>query len=148
MSKRPISFRPLPPPKVEIINLIDVLITLIAFFMLTTVFAERQRRLDLELPVVQSSEKSAETFKDSFLLLELDHNGVLSYNGSQVLAQELPALLQQEERETPVLLRADRDCRYEEVIQIIDLLKESGLIQLALEVKEDPMRDPDPTPLQ
>ncbi len=138
MSKKPISLSPLPQPRVEIINLIDVLITLIAFFMLTTIFNEDHRRLELELPVVQTTKSSTTLAEHDFLLLELDLDDHLYYNGSPVSIPDLPAILEQENPENPVLIRADRNCYYEAVVKIIDILKDAGLRRLALEVKEQP----------
>ncbi|HBK69994.1 MAG TPA: hypothetical protein DDZ91_15255 [Firmicutes bacterium] len=138
MSKKQISLRPLPQPRVEIINLIDVLITLIAFFMLTTVFAEQHRRLELELPVVQHTESIVTLPEHDFLLLELEQSGLIYYQGSQVSVLALSEILRLEDPLTPILVRADRDCRYEAVVRIIDLLTDAGLRRLALEVKEQP----------
>lgn len=138
MNKQPLPFRPLFKPRVEIINLIDVMITLVAFFMLTTVFAGPQQRLELELPVVQTGEHSPSLPEDEFLLLELDQNGKLSFQGSLVLLSSLPTVLQEENPAQPVLFRADRACSYEMVVRIIDLLKATGLSRLALEVKATP----------
>jgi biopolymer transport protein TolR len=138
MNKQPLTLRPLPQPRVEIINLIDVMITLVAFFMLTTVFAGQQQRLELELPVVERGEQTPSRPEAEFLLLELAHDGTLTFEGSLLPLSALPAVLREENRARPVLLRADRNCPYEMVVQIIDQLKAVGLHQLALEVKTAP----------
>ena len=54
MQKKPLDLSKLPGPKVEIINLIDVLITLVAFFLLTTVFADQLDQLQVNLPQVEA----------------------------------------------------------------------------------------------
>lgn len=135
MNKQPLTLRPLPKPRVEIINLIDVMITLVAFFMLTTVFAGQQQRLELELPVVQNGENNSSLPEHEFLLIELDHDGKLSFQGSHLPLSALPTVLLEQNPARPVLLRADRTCSYEMVVWIIDQLKATGLNQLALEVK-------------
>ncbi len=138
MNKQPLAIPPLPKPRVEMINLIDVMITLVAFFMLTTVFAGQQQHLELDLPAVDSNGHHPAMPENEFLLLELAHDGKLSFQGSLLPSSALPAVLQEQNAARPVLLRADRTCSYEMVVQLIDQLKTAGFSQLALEVKTNP----------
>jgi biopolymer transport protein ExbD len=133
MNRQPIRLEPLPQAKVEIINLIDVLITLVAFFLLTTVFAQERQELGIELPQA----KQTQTVKSALpkIILDLDKDNQWFVKGRPVSERELSALLQQQPAQTAVLIRADRSSRYERIIRLMDLLKQTGLTRVGFEVK-------------
>ncbi len=87
---------------------------------------------------IQTTESSTTLTEHDFLLFELDQDDHLYYNGSPVSIPDLPAILEQENPENPVLIRADRNCYYEAAVKIIDILKDAGLRRLALEVRKQP----------
>lgn len=130
---RPISLKPLPPARVEIINLIDVMITLIAFFMLTTVFAQEQSRLKIMLPQSKQAESAA---VPSQLLLEIDEESRLYVNGSIISPAGLKKLLQQTSPETVVAIRGDQAVTYQALIDLLDLLKQNHFTKLSFEVNK------------
>lgn len=130
---RPISLKPLPPPRVEIINLIDVMITLVAFFMLTTVFVQDQSRLKIMLPQSKQAETEA---APSQLLLEIDAESRIYVNGSVVSAAGLKRILQQTSPDTVVALRGDQAVTYQTLINLLDLLKQYHFTKLSFEVKK------------
>jgi biopolymer transport protein ExbD len=135
MSRHPIQLKPLPQAKVEIINLIDVLITLIAFFLLTTVFAKDRHQLGIELPRAQQSQ----TVKPALpkIIIELDKANQWFYQGRPVTEAELLTVLKAQPTETVVLIQADRSCRYERIIRLMDLLKQTELSRVGFEVKAE-----------
>ncbi len=124
---------PLPEPKVEIINLIDVLITLIAFFMFTTVFAAKQGQMKIQLPAASSSvsNKAADGFEVG---LTKDNQIILS--GKRMQPEELLEYLKNKCRgDELIMVKADQDCKYEWVIKLLDLIRSSGLTQVGLQVR-------------
>ena len=131
--RRPISLKPLPPARVELINLIDVMITLIAFFMLTTVFAREQSRLQIMLPQSKQAETAAVPSK---LLLEIDAESRIYVNGSLVSPAGLKKLLQQTSPDTVVAIRGDQAVTYQTLIDLLDLLKQYHFTKLSFEVKK------------
>lgn len=133
MKNQPIRLEPLPQAKVEIINLIDVLITLVAFFMMTTVFAQDRQELGIELPQA----KQTQTVKPALpkIILELDKDNQWFVKGRPVSERELSALLQQQPAQTAVLIRADRSSRYGRIIRLMDLIRQTGLTRVGFEVK-------------
>jgi biopolymer transport protein ExbD len=133
MKNQPIRLEPLPRAKVEIINLIDVLITLVAFFLLTTVFARDRQELGIELPRAEQTQ----TVKTSLpkIIIELDKDNQWLIKGRPVAERELFAILQQQPAQTAVLIRADRSSRYGRIIRVMDLIKQTGLSRVGFEVK-------------
>lgn len=133
LKHRPIQLKPLPPAKVEIINLIDVLITLIAFFMLTTVFADNQNRLRVDLP--HSKHVSSER-EQSRLTLEIRSDESIWVNGNPVASDQLEETLRQTAPGTVVAIRGDRNVSYQMMVHLLDLLNENHLSRVCFEVKK------------
>ncbi len=134
MGKRaPLELKPLPPPRLEIINLIDVLITLIAFFMMTASFVETQRQLGVNLPQARRSEDVAA--KVSRLCLEVAADEQIYWNGKPLPRNELDAVLGAQRPGTQLTIEADRECRYQAVVTILDQARAYGLQKIALAVR-------------
>lgn len=133
MKKKPPVIKKFPPPRIEIINLIDVLITLVAFFLLTMVLPENRGQLEIELPRAEEALPAAGVEE---VVLELTDKHELFLNGRPVKWEELAALLADYPQDTPLVIRADRSCRYQEIINLLDLCARNGLHRVALAVKE------------
>ncbi len=133
MKKKPPVIKKFPPPRIEIINLIDVLITLVAFFLLTMVLPENRGQLEIELPRAEEALPAAGVKE---VVLELTDKHELFLNGQPVKWEELAALLADYPQDTPLVIRADRSCRYQEIINLLDLCVRNGLHRVALAVKE------------
>lgn len=141
MNKKPLELPKMPAPKVEIINLIDVLITLVAFFLLTTVFADYKDRLRVNLPQVEQT--SVNHPSSTGILIEMDAGSNIYLNGQNhpVTKEELLGFLQERQGRIDeylgVTIQADKDCSYENVIRLLDLVRRSGYNQAVLEVRRD-----------
>jgi biopolymer transport protein ExbD len=133
MANRPIKLEPLPPPKVEIINLIDVLITLVAFFLLTTVFANNQRQLGIDLPQARQTQVTSAAVPK--LLVQLDRSRRLYLNQLPVGEADLAVALNQQPSGAVVLIEADRNCPYGAIVRLVDLVKQSRLTRIGLKVR-------------
>src|SRR5690606_33596264 len=99
MKKKPPVIKKFPPPRIEIINLIDVLITLVAFFLLTMVLPENRGQLEIELPRAEEALPAAGVKE---VVLELTDKHELFLNGQPVKWEELAALLADYPQDTPV----------------------------------------------
>ena len=128
--KPPLKPEPLPTPKIEIINLIDVLITLIAFFMFTTVFAVKQGQLEIELPTASRSVSAQAEVGTEIGLTEANQ---IILAGRVMGPEELSEYLRENCRSGElIVVKADRDCKYEWVISLLDRIKRSGLTRVGL----------------
>jgi biopolymer transport protein ExbD len=124
---------PLPKPQLSIINLIDVLITLIAFFMFTTVFANKQQQIKVQLPSAAHGEVTG--VKDKIEILLTAENRIF-IGDHQLQLGELAVFLQKNcsGNEMAAIL-ADRSCKYEWIIDLLDTVKSSGLTRVSLNVR-------------
>lgn len=127
-----INLEPLPPPRVEIINLIDVMITLIAFFLLTTVFADQEQRIPVNLPSATNVEQSSSENLKLNLYLTAEHQ--LYLEDKPIELTELIDVLNKCRSDTLVIIKADHTCQFEQVVQLIDQIKKSKLRKVTFAV--------------
>ena len=138
MHKKPLDLGKLPGPKVEIINLIDVLITLVAFFLLTTVFANQRDHLRVNLPQVDEAGVTHPSSRGILIEMDEKNNIYLNKHGQPVPKEEFIHFLQENVgHDLTVTIQADKDCNYEEVIRLLDLVRRCGYSRAALEVSRN-----------
>lgn len=121
-------------PEIALVPLIDVVLTLIIFFVLTTTFEDRAA-LKVQLP--EASVKPAETLKDP-LLVVIDQQGRYFVGGNEVLkpgAAALREVIQQvggTDKQRPVTLRADARAPMQAAITAMDVLGQVGFAQISI----------------
>ena len=113
--------------------LIDVVLLLLIFYMVTTAFVDRE--IQLELPESQSSAIPDEKKK---FTIELGAHGELALNGTRI---SVPALDRTIEREAAannirsVEIRADRQVIHGRVIEVLGIVKKHGVDSVGIAVK-------------
>jgi biopolymer transport protein ExbD len=121
-------------PEIGLVPLIDVVLTLIIFFVVTTTFEDRAA-LKVELP--EASTRPTEAVKDP-LLVVVDGQGKFHVGGNEVLDSKPAALrlaIEQvagSDRERPVTLRADARAPTQGLITAMDVLGQLGFTQVSI----------------
>lgn len=121
-------------PEIGLVPLIDVVLTLIIFFVLTTTFEDRAA---LKVALPEASEQPTEAVKDP-LLVVVDQRGHFFVGGNEVIKPEAAALreaVQQvagDDRERPVTLRADARAPTQGLITAMDVLGQLGFTQVSI----------------
>ncbi len=127
-------------PRMDITPLIDVVLLLVIFFMLTTTFIGAPA-IKVKLPTSSAKEISKERkevnvtiTKDGKLYIDQSVGGTRD----PISLKELEKLLNKvarENRETMVIIRADEDTTHGNVVAVMDVAKKSGLNKLAIATK-------------
>lgn len=130
-------FREKTQPLVMIIPMIDIMLFLLVFFMLGTIYMTQTNSLPVNLP--QASTAAKETRPNVVTITVLESGEVLfDKDGapSQQLGEKIHATLSAD-AETIFVLRGDKNSRYESVVAVLDLLKKSGArkVSIATEIK-------------
>lgn len=125
-------------PLVMIIPMIDIMLFLLVFFMLSTIYMVQTNTLPVSLP--QSSSAKEETRPNVVAITILENGDVLFDKDTapnHQLAEKIHAALELD-KETIFVLRGDKSARYESVVAVLDLLKKSGAarVSLATEIKK------------
>ena len=119
----------------EMTPLIDVVFLLIIFFMVSTVFVDFSRRMDINLP---SSKSSIIDEKPKTLEIKMSKDKKIFLAGKPVtllgLEQTLRKLDVKGKKQTAII-RADKLLPYGEVIQVMGLLQKAGIPDISVAVK-------------
>lgn len=121
-------------PRVEIINMVDVMFFLLAFFMVFSTFRTSPATLNLDLPRAVTATREA----PSEVVVSIDRQGRYFLNGRPVSLAQMTTLVGDAVRRQPdqlVVVRADREVQYDRVVQAIDALRRAGAYRLGLAVQ-------------
>ena len=112
---------------INITSLIDVLFLLLIFFMVSSTFLE-QPGMKLDLPKTSTHEI---TRQKSFTLF-ITKEEALYLNEEPISLKSLPDHLKKisSETEEGIILKADEKTRYGFVVEVMDLVKQSGIKKL------------------
>jgi biopolymer transport protein ExbD len=115
-------------PEISLTSLIDVVFTLIIFFVVTTTFDERST-IALQLPQAEAAQQ-AEISEP--LVVAIDAEGRYYVGGNEVLKKDAASLrraieqIAGDDRERAVVLRADARAEHQWVITALDVLRLLG----------------------
>jgi biopolymer transport protein ExbD len=125
----------------EVINMtpmIDVVFLLLIFFLVATRFAEEERELDVQLPVV--SEARPLTARPKETLVNIDSEGQYFVGTEKVTLGELDAILGRIATNNPgrktVLIRGDKRSPLDSTVQVINLCHKHGIREYPLTTEE------------
>ena len=130
------SLRPVRRRRVEIniVPLIDVLVVLVFFFLVTMRFRD-MRILQLTLPEMETAGESA---RSEFIELAVTKEGVYYYNSDKVDQDELIrrlVLAAQVNNQVPVLITADEASLLKDTTTLMDACRKQGLENIRLQTK-------------
>ncbi|MCK9526669.1 MAG: biopolymer transporter ExbD [Limnochordia bacterium] len=119
----------------EITPLIDVMFFLLVFFMVFSTIKTEPMGLDVELPRAVTGTAQTSTS----LEVLVDKSGVFYVAGRQVSGAELEQHFIERVRVNPdvfVIVKADKEVRYEHVVRALDHLRGVGGYRLGLAVEQ------------
>jgi len=114
--------------------MIDVVFLLLIFFMVSTVFVDFNRQMDLALPTSKSSNVD-ETPKS--IEIEMTADKQIFYDGKKMTLTRLEKMLggsSPDEKKTAII-RADKVLPYGDVIKLMGVLQSVGVLDISVAVK-------------
>ncbi|MCH8312272.1 MAG: biopolymer transporter ExbD [Nitrospinae bacterium] len=114
--------------------MIDVVFLLLIFFMVSTVFVDFNRQMDLALPTSKSSTVD-ETSKS--LEIEMTADKQIFFDGKKVTLTRLENMLlgSAPDQKKTVIIRADKNLPYGDVIKLMGILQGAGVLDISVAVK-------------
>ena len=130
-------FREKNQPLVMIIPMIDIMLFLLVFFMLSTIYMVQTNNFNVDLPKSEGSQQDVEPKVSSITVTE---KGEIMFDDSKILDKNLPQLVNhalEQDSETIFVIYGDRAARYEKVAAVLEILKKSGVrhVSIATEAK-------------
>ncbi len=119
------------PVGIDLTAMVDVVFLLIIFFMVSTTFISLETGLPVDLPQAQT----AEATPSDLPTVTVTPDERVFIGGTQVQPDALAAILQQlivDTGQTTVVLRADATVPHGFVVQVMDLIKQSGAQRIAI----------------
>lgn len=126
-------------PEINLVPLIDVILVLIIFFVITTTFDVRST-LQLQLPTASPQQPAP----PQTLNILVNADGRYFVGDREVLRTDVEAVKQAiaeaagGDRELPVLLRADARTPYQAVVTVQDALAQLGFRRIAIATAPEP----------
>ena len=115
--------------------MIDVVFLLIIFFMVSTVFVDFSRKMDINLPTSKSSaiDESTKTIE---VEMSKDKKIFLAGKPLTLLGLETTlAKMELKDKKPSAIIRADKSLPYGDVIQVMGLLQKKGIPDISVAVK-------------
>jgi len=127
-----------PMADMNLIPLIDIALTLLIIMMVTTAFI-RHPGVTLRLPETVTREGAPETPKDLTIFVAAD--GHIYYDGKArdgaALQSELRTLALRD-KQARVLVKGDRDVVYSRIMEVMDMIRQAGLVHVVLPTDPKP----------
>ena len=116
---------------INVIPLIDVLLVLLIFFMVSSSFVAASG-FDVKLP---SATQSLPATQAENLTVSVNRSGVFAFQGKEISREELERIFQSASSKNPkplLIIRADEHTEHGSVVALLDLAKRSGLEDVAI----------------
>ena len=126
------SHAPLHHPGIQLAPLVDVLLLLLIFFLLTWNAARNENELDVKVPKASTAKEKTSPIGDVVVNVKADGNVVV--NRRTLSAAELSELLKslvQLNAEQAVVIRGDEAGAYRNVVGVLNICSEAGITNVA-----------------
>ena len=116
---------------INMVPFIDVMLVLLTIVLMTSTFVA-SGLIPVELPKVTGKYENALRTK----IIEIDRAGGIYYQGAAVDLSGLRGELDDMQKDTPFLIRADRNLPLQNFVEVLDLLKTMGFRRVSLQTEE------------
>ena len=119
-------------PKIDIVPLVDVLMVLIVFFLMTMQFQDL-RALNVKLPKIKTA---GSNLIQGQLVVGIKSSGEYELNGNASNVTEIQTIMESiadAQKDTQILIAADEDVPLKFLTAIVDLCRQSGLENFRLQ---------------
>ncbi len=121
-------------PRIDMVPLIDVLMVLIIFFLVTMQFKDL-RALNVKLPKIETA--GSNLIKNE-LIISVSKNGLYTVDSQKVFIDKLQKIFSSAsllQKKPTVLVVADEDSALKHVTEVVDLCRKNGLEDFRLQAR-------------
>ena len=123
--------------EVNILPLIDVLFAILLFFMLSSIVLTEKNQITVQRPSNSQTEKVGKDKK--ILTVTLQKDKKLYLKDEQILVDKLTErlnILREDNSVDQILIDADKECSYGDVMDVLDAVKAANLNSIGLAVNK------------
>ncbi|MBU1107185.1 MAG: biopolymer transporter ExbD [Candidatus Riflebacteria bacterium] len=123
-------------PQIVVTNLIDVILLLVFFFMITSSFARNQEKLPIDVPKAAN----ATTMETENMTVQIAKNGHIFVAGKSIEMAELTSQIKTwvtNSPDRPIMVEADKDANYGRIIHVLDQIRSFGAVNIGLATRPE-----------
>jgi len=120
-----------PIDAMNMVPFIDIMLVLLTIVLTTSSFIA-SGRIPVHLPQAQAALPD----RDRSRRIEIDAQGSIFLDGHGITPQALRGALSALPKDTPILLRADRDVRLQRFVEVADVLQQLGFTRVAMQTRQ------------
>lgn len=128
-----------PPPQVDLIPMLTVMMGVLAFFVVVTMTLGNEQLVDMNLPAAQPEDQPPPQVTSQPFIVELGQDGAILLNNNPIDKAAMKAQMEaylERKSDNAVYLLPDRDLPYEEVMQFLGEMREIGGDRVSLAIEE------------
>ena len=125
-------------PAFQMTSMLDIIFLLLFFFITTSVFSQWEYEIDITLPSAQSG-KVPDRLPGE-IIINLAKDGRVSVNQQDLTLDALKTRLDRLAHYfpgQPVVLRADKETRYDDLIKVVDTCRKADIWNFSMATSED-----------
>lgn len=123
------------PLQINIVPMIDVIFSILAFFIMSTLYLTHSEGLPVNLPTATTAESQL----PEDINVTIDINGDIFLNRQPIELQDLEGAVQSlvsSKSQTLVVINADEEVTHGKVVSVMDRLRQVAGVKLAIAVKK------------
>ena len=124
-------------PQLALTSMLDVIFLLLCFFVTASVFSQWESEIAIKLPSASTAEEPDRLPGE--IIVNLAKDGRTTVNGTALSLDDLKVRLAKVAKFYPdqaVIIRADKEVRYERLVEIIDTCREANVWNFSFATEE------------
>ena len=120
-------------PVLALTSMLDVIFLLLCFFVTSSVFSQWENEISIQLPNAATADEPERLPGE--IIINLSADGVVSVNGRTLSLGELQERIGKVAEcfpGQPVIIRADRETQYNDLVQVIDTCRRANVWNFSL----------------
>ena len=120
-------------PTLALTSMLDVIFLLLCFFVTVSVFSQWENEISISLPSAKTADEPGRLPGE--IVVNLDKEGFVKVNGTVMSLEDLESRLGRISKFYPgqqVIIRADKDSRYESLVKVIDACRAGNVWNFSL----------------
>ena len=120
-------------PQLALTSMLDVIFLLLCFFVTVSVFSQWENEISIQLPSATTSDQPERLPGE--IVVNLSREGTVTVNGRTLALDDLRVRLAKVAKlypGQPVIIRADRETRYDRLVKVIDTCRAADVWNFSL----------------